>query len=596
MAQKVADPCRNCGAVLAHGAAFCTLCGTTVTNRAATPAGASVPLGSPAPLGGPDGSAAGSPAGSAVGTPAGFAGGGADGHAHQPFATSLPGIVPVGTSSNHPLVAPRQMGVDPRIAAATALVPGGAGRRLAAKLIDGILPAILVGVAAGIGASLIKVTQAGSYAQVDLTWLMILLSIASVLSLGYGIWLWLWEAKSGKTPGNLMLGLRTTNMEGHPAGVLAIFLRLLIIGVSSIVPTIGPLLVIISNTWDSNAKKQGWHDKVAHTLVFNVKTGRDPLETGGIAERANFVPAEVPTISEVRSPLARPTPSSPTPSSKVQGSPVQNGPVQESADFAAPAPPPARRRGRKKQNAADPFAPPAVQFHGQQNQQFPLNQPQQQNQPIQQPRPEQTLQPGQAFEGQPRQTLRPGQTFPTQPLQENNPFAPPSTPQSEIPVDQGPITAVPGSSRPAQAAPAAPVQQLQHVQPTSNAADDDDAAGETRIRAVNVPLALRLTFDDGRSEDISTVALIGRNPAGYDGEMISRLIRVHDSSRSVSKTHLHVRISTEGLWVTDRNSTNGSSLSSASGGNTPLVGGTPMLAEIGSRVHFGDRSFVVDHA
>ncbi|WP_207344445.1 RDD family protein [Arthrobacter sp. E3] len=347
MAQKVADPCRNCGAVLAHGAAFCTLCGTTVTNRAATPAGASVPLGSPAPLGGPDGSA--------VGTSAGFAGGGADGHAHQPFATSMPGIVPVGTSSNHPLVAPRQMGVDPRIAAATALVPGGAGRRLAAKLIDGILPAILVGVAAGIGASLIKVTQAGSYAQVDLTWLMILLSIASVLSLGYGIWLWLWEAKSGKTLGNLMLGLRTTNMEGHPAGVLAIFLRLLIIGVSSIVPTIGPLLVIISNTWDSNGKKQGWHDKVAHTLVFNVKTGRDPLETGGIAERANFVPAEVPTISEVRSPLARPTPSSPTPSSHVQGSPVQNGPAQESAGFAAPAPRPARRRGRKKQNAVDPL-------------------------------------------------------------------------------------------------------------------------------------------------------------------------------------------------------------------------------------------------
>lgn len=573
MAQKVADPCRNCGAVLAHGAAFCTLCGTTVTNRAASPAGASVPLGSPAPLGGP--------AGSPSGRPAGYTSG-AEGQGHQPFVTSMPGIVPVGTSSNHPLVAPRQMGVDPRIAASTALVLGGAGRRLAAKLIDGILPAILVGVAAGIGASLIKVTQAGSYAEVDLTWLVILLSIASVLSLGYGIWLWLWEAKSGKTPGNLMVGLRTTNMDGYPAGVLAIFLRLLIIGVSSIVPTIGPLLVIISNTWDSNGKKQGWHDKVAHTLVFNVKTGRDPLETGGIAERANFVPAEVPTISEVRSPLVRPTPSSPAPSSHVQGSPVQNGPVQggpiqgspaqESAGFAAPAPRPARRRGRKKQNIVDPFAPPAVQFHGQQ---------QQQSQPIQQPRPE--------------QTLRPGQSFPTQPLQEDNPFAPPSTPQSEIPVDQGPITAVPGSSRPAQPAPVQQVQQGQ-AQPTANAADDDDAAGETRIRPVNVPLALRLTFDDGRSEDISTVALIGRNPAGYDGEMISRLIRVHDSSRSVSKTHLHVRISTEGLWVTDRNSTNGSSLSSARGASTPLVGGTPMLAEIGFRVHFGDRSFVVDHA
>ncbi|MDD0857266.1 hypothetical protein NHF46_04645 [Arthrobacter alpinus] len=84
-----------------------------------------------------------------------------------------------------------------------------------------------------------------------------------------------------------------------------------------------------------------------------------------------------------------------------------------------------------------------------------------------------------------------------------------------------------------------------------------------------------MSFDDGRTEELGSTALIGRNPAGYDGEMISRLIPIQDSTRSVSKTHLHLSVSTEGLWVTDRHSTNGSAISTSNGAKTPLVGGTP---------------------
>jgi uncharacterized RDD family membrane protein YckC len=498
MGQKAADPCRNCGAALAPGAAFCTLCGTAVANRAASPAPTSVSLGGP--------------------------------EAH-----TVPGIIAVGTSANGPLVAPVQVGVDPRIAAATALVPGGAGRRLVAKIVDGILPGILIGIASLIGALNIKVTQVGEFAQLNLTWLLVATSIASVLSLGYFIWLWLWEAKSGKTPGNIMLGLRTTNMEGLPAGMLAIFLRYLIVGVSSIVPTIGPILVLISNTWDANGKKQGWHDKVAHTLVFNVKSGRDPLETGGIAERADFVPAHVPTISQVASPMASPTVS----------------PLARPGNGAA-------QLGQ--------FAPPAIQFHNQsvqgQTPPVPANNP-----PVQ---------------------------FQNPPVQQANPFAPPSNPQPQIPVDQGPITSVPGapsSTRP-NFAPPAPAQPND----ATVAAEADDDAGETRVRPLTQNRALRLTFDDGRTEDVSGLALIGRNPAGYDGEMISRLISIQDSSRSVSKTHLHLRVSGEGLWVTDRNSTNGSGITHPAGNMDPLPGGKPALAALGSTVHFGDRYFVVGRA
>ncbi|POH60604.1 hypothetical protein CVS28_02725 [Arthrobacter glacialis] len=490
MAQKAAEPCRNCGAVLSPGAAFCTLCGAAVNNRAASSAPASVPLG-------------------------------------VPGAGSLPGIVSVGTTQTGPLVAPREREVDPRIAAATALVPGGAGRRLAAKLIDGVLPGILLGVAAGIGASKIAVTQVGEFAQVNLSWLLILTGIASVLSLAYGIWLWLWEAKSGKTPGNIMVGLRTTNMDGGPAGVLAIFLRNVVIAVSSIVPTLGPLLVVISNTWDANGKRQGWHDKLAHTLVFNVKAGRDPLETGGIEERANFVPAAVPTLSPVTSPLAQ-RPASEAARSAVGNSAAGNSTTGKSAAVPGPAVP------------------------GVQGQQF--------QGPI-------TSVPGAATSAAP--LVQQPQQPPSQPIQfsQASSFAPP-----------------PPAVRETTTKPYAGQQPIGLL---------DDDAGDTRVRPIPAAAGLRLTFDDGHTEDITAVALIGRNPAGYDGEMISRLVSVQDSSRSVSKTHLHVRASGEGLWVTDRNSTNGSAITAVGGGRTALNGGTPALAGIGTRVHFGDRSFVV---
>lgn len=719
MAQKVADPCRNCGAAVPPGAAFCTLCGATVTNRATAPTPSSVPLGGSSnnPFASPGGAGSGSGrspfagghggaqgnanAGLAPTITPGLAPGGTarDGRASNDWGgqtpnsqqAAVPGIIPVGMGTTGPLVAPQQVGVDPRIAAATALAVGGAGRRLAAKIIDGVLPSILLGVAAGVGALMIKTTPVGDVVEVDLTWLLILTGIASLLSVGYGIWLWLWEARSGKTPGNLMLGLRTTNMDGQPAGLLAIFLRYLIIGVSGIIPTIGPLLVIISNTWDSNDKKQGWHDKVAHTLVFNVKKGRDPLETGGIAERENFVPAAVPTISEVRSPLARPAtnPAAAGQGASGQGDFTQgafmqgasgqtnpapgvsspgtaNGAASPAGQAAGPADTPTRggRRRKKKNAIVDPFAPPVVQFQNQQNQQNqpfqgqwgqlnPQSQNQQfQNQPGQQDQGQQF--PGQQeqqfqnqqFQGQQGQPQQ-GWQSPGQAAQQNNPFASPSAADPRTPVDQGPITSVPGVIRNTQPEPggqqfgqaqqpqqsgqpqqqqnfasgpnpvhAGPPAQTGHpafsapppappaagpstARPSSiqsPATGSGEEAGETRVRPVAQNPALRLTFDDGRSEDISTVALIGRNPAGYDGEMISRLISIQDSSRSVSKTHLHLRVAGDGLWVTDRNSTNGSAVTSTAGATMPLTGGSPALAEVGSKVHFGDRSFVVGHA
>ncbi|MET4002708.1 putative RDD family membrane protein YckC [Arthrobacter sp. UYCu511] len=656
MVQNMADPCRNCGAALSPGAAFCLVCGATVANRAASTAPSVAPLGGSAPsapgFGAPGFGAPGfgAPGFGAPGFGAPSAPGfGAASAPSVPGSAvpgqALPGIITVGSTPSGPLLPPVQVGQDPRAAAATALSNAAAGRRLAAKIIDGVPPGILFGVAGGVGAALITTTTVQGGTQVDFTWLSVLMGVASVLSLAYAVWQWVWEARAGKTLGNLMLGLRTTNMEGTPAGLLAIFLRSLMVSLSGVVPTIGPIVMLVSNAWDKNDKKQGWHDKVAHTLVFNVSKGRNPLETGGIAERETFTPTEVPTLSPVRSPLVRPAaptagqahagqfPPGQTQMGQAQMGQAQAGQTQVGQAQAGQAPAPgaaaavpARRlgRGKKKGAAVDPFAPPAIQF---------------QNQPSQAQAPAQ-------FQNQPSQAQAPGQFQNQQPVQQfqqtNHLFAPPpSALAPELPIEQGPITTVPGITRPLAEDTTAPdaqtgqpfqqPQQFQQPQPPQRPQQPqqpaqgmqaqgfasagafapapasrpgpadayastpfDDEAGETRARPQGSRTAVRLVFDDGRTEELGATALLGRNPAGYDGEMISRLIPIQDSTRSVSKTHLHVRAAAEGLWVTDRNSTNGSAIANTGGVKTPLIGGTPTLAVPGSRVHFGDRSFAVE--
>ena len=113
-----------------------------------------------------------------------------------------------------------------------------------------------------------------------------------LLSLAYTVFLWWWEATAGKTPGNLLLGVRTTNLEGGLPGWGKTIGRRLLIAVAGIIPVLGSILMVISNQFDANGKKQGWHDKAAGTLVLDIKAGRDPLRTGGKQGPQSFAPQQ----------------------------------------------------------------------------------------------------------------------------------------------------------------------------------------------------------------------------------------------------------------------------------------------------------------
>lgn len=164
------------------------------------------------------------------------------------------------------------------------VVNARAKQRLAAKLVDAA-PLLLAGaVVLGTGPWF----AAGAAASSPL-------AAASVTAgAAYCVWLWWWEAGSGKTPGNLALGIRTTDEAGHAPGLLGVFLRGMLLALSA-VTVAGPLVVLVSNVWDANDRRQGWHDKAAHTLMVDIRAGRNPLATGGLrpttaADAAGWIP------------------------------------------------------------------------------------------------------------------------------------------------------------------------------------------------------------------------------------------------------------------------------------------------------------------
>lgn len=329
------------------------------------------------------------------------------------------------------------------------LVNATAGQRLAARAVDSVPLLVLV---------LVAVLVPGQPA----------LLLCAAGAAGYLAWLWLWEAGSGQTPGNRVMGLRTVNDDGLAPGIGAVLVRNLLL-VASAVTVVGPWILTVSNLWDHPTRRQGWHDKVARTLVVDVRAGRDPLTTGG-----------------------------------------------RWAGGTAPGPAPAE--------------------------QAPADQP--------------------AAGWVPRA----------------------AEPAPAAPLAAAPISSVPG------------VRTATAVQPAANtsAAEDEEDVELTRVVSRGQGTGCRLVFDDGAAVRVTGTALLGRNPAPAIGEKVNQLIDFADMGRSVSKTHLHLQADgSTGLWITDRGSTNGSSIVAPDGRHEALAAHSPVLAPSGSTVYFGDRHFTV---
>ena len=103
----------------------------------------------------------------------------------------------------------------------------------------------------------------------------------------------------------------------------------------------------------------------------------------------------------------------------------------------------------------------------------------------------------------------------------------------------------------------------------------------------------KVILDDGRDIEVQGLVLLGRNPQPRAGEEDAQLIKVTDETRTVSKTHLALGVDGNGMYVMDRGSTNGSTVTTQDGETERCPPGDLVAVHPGAVVSFGDHWFEV---
>jgi uncharacterized RDD family membrane protein YckC len=160
-----------------------------------------------------------------------------------------------GPSSTPNGTGPQAQAVPPTTAAPpSAIVPdawsypkAGFWERMAAAFLDVVLVSILAGLA---HKSLL------GFLGGPLLWLLI--------SLAYFAGMWTWK---GTTVGGIVLGLKVARLDGQPLIFVVALVRALAAAFSVLILFLGFLWI----AWDSD--KQGWHDRIAGTVVLRLPRG-----------------------------------------------------------------------------------------------------------------------------------------------------------------------------------------------------------------------------------------------------------------------------------------------------------------------------------
>lgn len=112
------------------------------------------------------------------------------------------------------------------------------------------------------------------------------------------------------------------------------------------------------------------------------------------------------------------------------------------------------------------------------------------------------------------------------------------------------------------------------------------------LAAVLVPTAV-LSFSTGDVARVTGAALIGRHPSPSDGEDIDLTVTVDDQSRQLSRTHLRVEWRDGGLWATDRDSANGTTVERPGQPPADLTPWQPLQLHEGDTLVLGDVHLIV---
>ena len=125
---------------------------------------------------------------------------------------------------------------------------------------------------------------------------------------------------------------------------------------------------------------------------------------------------------------------------------------------------------------------------------------------------------------------------------------------------------------------------------SSHHEDDDDDRTQLGVRYDTA----RVTFDTGVDYPFGGSVVLGRNPVAPASRPTASLVPVDDPDRTVSKTHVVLTATREGVLVEDLHSTGGTVVVRADGQETPVVPGSPIVAAPGDTVRYGQRSVVIN--
>ncbi len=359
--------------------------------------------------------------------------------------------------------------------------------------------------------------------------------IGAVIMIGWLVVVWYTLAVRAASPGLRAMKLQLVGfLDGRPIGAARVFLRAVVFWALCITG-IGLLIMLIMML--RHPRKQGWHDLAVTSVMIKERLLAPPVQPSRAAAGAQQDhPAEVgrtaqPQPSGVRA--AAPPPSyGPGQGYEPARGPVPPGmsPASSGAPYAAAVPP----AGSAAPYGSNAYAAPP--------QGAPYGAPPYRSSPTSQPSGGEMYSPGQSA---------------------------------------GPIPPVPPSS-PAGASPA--YEDFGEYAASAGDFADQAAVGPGSPYVQDWSILL----DDGRRIAVEGLVLLGRNPQPKAGEEDAQLIKIADETRTVSKSHLAVGVDAGGIYIVDRGSTNGSTVSTTNGLSSRCRAGEMVRVGDGAIVSIGD--------
>lgn len=348
------------------------------------------------------------------------------------------------------------------------------------------------------------------------------------------------HGRRGVTLGKSVAGIRSINVKTlERPGVGRSFLRALVLWGSGIIP-IAPIVFLASPLFDKEKRNRGWHDKVAEMWMVDVREGLDPYDEKRMRIARKTVAAA--PVAERKSLPSLSTPNAQDAGSYRPSGRVSAGVLGVSRPKARPEEPGVSPGGALATPPSGPVAPKPVAP---------------------------AIPPSRAVTPNQGHTVPPPPTPTPTPAPTPNPTPNPAPAPAPTPLPNPTPNPVPTPAPGHTPAPTTGGQQLQ---------------GQAR------PRGIMLKVDSGERIPVAGLVLVGRDPALTENTLGARTVSIIDVS--VSKTHLSLRPSGDGVEVTDRGSTNGTVVIHE-GATRRLNAWEPVLAPVGAMIRFGDRSALV---